>query len=97
MSLNDRTRDRVRWRCRRGLLELDLVLNAFLEQHYDSLDASGLEAFKSLLARSDHELLDLVMGCSESANIHESRVLSLVRRISPAPPGLPAAPGAKGG
>ena len=30
---------RIHWHCRRGLLELDLVLAAFLERHLDRLDA----------------------------------------------------------
>ncbi|MCU7841989.1 MAG: succinate dehydrogenase assembly factor 2 [Candidatus Thiodiazotropha sp. (ex Troendleina suluensis)] len=29
--------DRLRWQCRRGMLELDVLLEAFLEQHYEAL------------------------------------------------------------
>jgi len=82
MSLDDRLRNRIRWRCRRGLLELDLVLNAFLERHLDELDAGGLEALKSLLVRSDPELLDLVLGREEAAGVGERRLLALMRNES---------------
>jgi antitoxin CptB len=82
MSVGDRLRSRIRWRCRRGLLELDLVLHAFLERHLDGLDAAGLEALKSLLARSDPELLDLVLGRQEAAGIREREVLALMRNES---------------
>jgi len=53
---------RLRWRCRRGLLENDLVLERFLERHGRSLDDAGLAAFNELLALPDPELWDLVSG-----------------------------------
>ena len=78
--MNDpRQLDRLRWRCRRGMLELDLVLNAFLERHLATLDPAGIEAFKSLLARTDPELLDLVMGREEGLDAHERELLTLMR------------------
>ena len=58
-------RDRIRWHCRRGLLELDLVLAAFLERHFDRLDAREVELFKALLEQPDNDLVDLVMGRAE--------------------------------
>jgi antitoxin CptB len=75
----DRTRDRIRWRCRRGMLELDLVLHAFLERHFDGLDASMTHAFCAMLGRSDPELLDLIMGGEEPGNMNERKVLALIR------------------
>ena len=81
-AANDRTRERIRWRCRRGLLELDLVLNAFLARHFDELDAAGLEAFSTLLARTDPELLELVMGRGEPARRRERELLALMRSDS---------------
>ena len=41
--------DRVRWHCRRGMLELDLVLKRFLEQHFAGLSPLQHAAFKRLL------------------------------------------------
>ena len=54
--------DRVRWRCRRGLLELDLVLEAFLARDYGRLDAAQRGLFNELLDRPDNDLLDLALG-----------------------------------
>jgi antitoxin CptB len=82
MMIGDRLRERLRWRCRRGLLELDLVLQAFLDRHFDGLDAAGLEAFKSLLARSDPDLLDLVLGRAEPGSARERQLLALMRSES---------------
>ena len=81
-QLNDRMHDRLRWRCRRGMLELDLVLNAFLNRHLEELDPSGIEAFKRLLARPDPDLFDLVMGREEPENIGEEEVLAKIRRAT---------------
>ena len=82
MSLGDRLHERIRWRCRRGLLELDLVLQAFLERHLDELDAAGLEALKSLLAKSDPDLLDLVLGREEADGVRERQLIAVMRSES---------------
>jgi succinate dehydrogenase flavin-adding protein (antitoxin of CptAB toxin-antitoxin module) len=57
--------DRIRWRCRRGLLELDLVLMGFLERCFDRLDADERQLFNELLDESDNDLLDLALGRRE--------------------------------
>jgi antitoxin CptB len=41
--------DRLRWQCRRGMLELDLLLEAFLDQHYPSLSPRLQRHFLQLL------------------------------------------------
>ena len=79
MSTLDRMHDRLRWRCRRGMLELDLVLSAFLERHLDQLDASEIEALKVLLALPDPDLLDLVMG-AEPEGAAEHELIALMRK-----------------
>ncbi len=53
--------DRIRWQCRRGMLELDLVLNRFLEQDLAGLAPAELETFKELLDEPDPQLLAWVM------------------------------------
>ncbi len=54
--------DKIRWQCRRGLLELDLILERFNQQHLTHLDAEQLARFMELLAFADNDLLDLLMG-----------------------------------
>ena len=78
MTLSARERDRIRWRCRRGMLELDLVLTGFLDVYLDRLDDAQLDALNGLLMRPDPELLDLVMGRSEGRNPNERSVLALI-------------------
>ena len=54
--------NRLRWQCRRGLLELDLLLNDFLDRGYADLNPQSQYAFKQLLEYPDTELLALLMG-----------------------------------
>ena len=54
--------ERVRWRCRRGLLELDIVLGRFVEKHYASLDEVQQTAFDVLLDLPDNVLWDMITG-----------------------------------
>jgi antitoxin CptB len=46
--------NRLRWQCRRGLLELDLVLERFLEKHGDRLQGERLSSFQTLLTFADN-------------------------------------------
>ena len=59
--------DRIRWRCRRGLLELDLVLQRFLERRFEGLDPDDRRLFDELLDAPDNDLLDMALGRAEPA------------------------------
>lgn len=52
----DARKNRLKWACRRGMLELDLVLLAFLEQRYDLLPCEQKNDFERLLSCTDPEL-----------------------------------------
>ena len=71
--------DKIRWHCRRGLLELDLILEKFNRKHLTRLDAGQLECFQELLAFSDNDLLDFVMGRSEVADSRYDALLGKLR------------------
>ena len=57
--------NRLRWNCRRGLLENDLVLEKFLERHAGSLEGEHLAAFRTLLDLDDNALWALLSGRSD--------------------------------
>ncbi len=59
-SLTAEEARRLSWRCRRGLLELDIVLQAFSENYLQHLTASELNAFDRLLDLPDNEFLDIL-------------------------------------
>jgi antitoxin CptB len=71
--------NRIRWHCRRGMLELDLVLGAFVERQFGRLDAGQIRAFRELLEYPDQDLFDLIMGRAEPADESVRGVLELVR------------------
>jgi antitoxin CptB len=63
---------RLKWRCRRGLLELDIVLQRFLERHpVDPL-------FAELLELPDNDLWDIIIGRSER---FDARLKGAVERL----------------
>lgn len=53
---------RLRWQCRRGMLELDLMLETFVEKRYADLPIKTKHAFHQLLKCQDQFLLDYLMG-----------------------------------
>jgi antitoxin CptB len=59
MSTN---RGRVRWQCRRALLELDLVFARFLERHFDRLSDDQIADLDDLLRCDDYDLWAMVNG-----------------------------------
>lgn len=74
---------RLAWQCRRGMLELDLVLQAYLDHHYDAAPAEEQQAFEALLKYPDPLLLEYVMGYTVPA---DSRLAHVVHRLRAAPP-----------
>ncbi len=71
--------NRLRWHCRRGMLENDLILERFMDVHGSTLEGERLAAFKRLLARSDGDLWDLVCGRKTSPDPAEAEVLGLLQ------------------
>jgi succinate dehydrogenase flavin-adding protein (antitoxin of CptAB toxin-antitoxin module) len=62
------------------LLELDLVLERFLEKYRDRLQGENLNSFKSLLAYTDDELWNMVRGRAECSDTQEAVVMQWLRR-----------------
>ena len=54
--------DKLRWQCRRGMLELDYALSDFLEQRYPDLPRDQQALFVRMLDFEDQLLLDWLMG-----------------------------------
>ncbi len=53
---------RLRWQCRRGMLELDAMLSAYLDRRFTSAAQREKDAFYRLLKYPDQELLEYLMG-----------------------------------
>ena len=57
--------DRMLWRCRRGMRELDKVVEGYYLLHYEAATEQTKQAFESLLEEADPDLLSWVMGRTE--------------------------------
>jgi len=73
--------DRLRWRCRRGLLENDLILARFLDARGAAISEQEVVALDRLLALSDNELWDLLAGRQEPADAAVKPLLDALRAI----------------
>jgi antitoxin CptB len=69
--------ERIRWRSRRGLLEMDLVLQKFMARHLESLDETALAAYESLLTEFDTDLLDYVNGRNQPLDLAQQQIVAL--------------------
>ncbi len=77
-------RELLRWRCRRGTKELDLLLERFLVRHYDQAPPETRRAFERLLALPDPVLAELLLGPAPGpADAELAAVAALV--AAPAP------------
>jgi len=70
---------RLRWQCRRGLLENDLVLEKFLARRAGMLDRERLSALSELLQLSDNELWELVSGRVEPGQERHREIVDWLR------------------
>ena len=67
--LDERALSRLRWRCRRGMLENDIFLERFLNRNATSLTVRQAASLMELLDLSDNDLLDLHLGKKALAQV----------------------------
>jgi succinate dehydrogenase flavin-adding protein (antitoxin of CptAB toxin-antitoxin module) len=60
--IDERSLSKLRWRCRRGLLENDLFIERFFARHAETLTVRQARGMTQLMDLSDHDLMDLMMG-----------------------------------
>ncbi|OAI50024.1 hypothetical protein AYO45_00140 [Gammaproteobacteria bacterium SCGC AG-212-F23] len=73
---------RLRWSCRRGMLELDILLGNFLDKQYLKCSKKDQETFVRLLENTDQDLFLWLMG-KEVPNDPEFRLLvEKIREVS---------------
>jgi antitoxin CptB len=69
---------KLRWRCRRGMKELDLLLLRYVEEQYGAAPSSHQEAFRALLDAPDPVIYAYCLGGEQPAS---PLLSSLVQRI----------------
>ena len=71
-----------RWQCRRGMLELDLLLNNFIDKNVESLTRQQKQSFELLLSYPDQTLLDLLLANTVSSDADLSLLVQTIRSTS---------------
>lgn len=71
--------NRLRWRCRRGMRELDQLLGWYLEARYAHVDNAQKDAFSTLLEQQDPQLWDWLTGRSVAAEARWQRIIDEIR------------------
>ncbi|MES2975065.1 MAG: succinate dehydrogenase assembly factor 2 [Pseudomonadota bacterium] len=59
--LDERGLSKLRWRCRRGLLENDLFIEKFFARHAEGLTTGQADGMNELMDLADNDLLDLLL------------------------------------
>ena len=77
--MDPRAVERLKWRSRRGLLELDLVFERFWAGPGRELEAQDAAAMERLLALPDNDLLDMVMGRAQARDAGIARLVEKLR------------------
>ncbi|GAB1391783.1 MAG: hypothetical protein AMXMBFR78_34900 [Rubrivivax sp.] len=65
LALDPRDLGRLKWRCRRGLLENDLLIERFFRRHEETITVRQAQGLQALMDLSDHDLLDLLLSRRE--------------------------------
>lgn len=73
---------RLQWQCRRGMLELDLLLNDFLNTQYETLSSNEQTVFEKLLDYPDQVLFEYFMGKMKPVDKDVAHVVERIRHPS---------------
>jgi antitoxin CptB len=81
-KLDERALSKLRWRCRRGLLENDLFIERFFSRHESGLTVSQAEGLNMLMDLADNDLLDLLLRRKEPQDdINTSEVREVLEML----------------
>lgn len=75
----------LRWRCRRGMLELDMLLIPFFDKAYPGLSATEKKLFATLLEAPDPELYNWLIGTDQPANHALFPIIETIKRHAQTP------------
>ena len=73
--------ERLRWRSRRGLLELDLVFQRYWKDNGGEMSDGEAKVLERLLALPDNDLLDLVMGRAQARDAASAALVEKLKAV----------------
>ena len=97
MRVGERDLSKLKWRCRRGLLENDIFIERFFRRYEETLTTRQAAGLQALMDLADNDLLDLLLARKEPQDLADElshlpqvhEVLALMR-VAPAAPREPA-------
>jgi antitoxin CptB len=84
MSLPAAEYSELKWRCRRGMLELDILLNTYLDSSYGRMSREQGELFSEILDYPDQVLFDLLLGNMQSGSDGVNRMVADIQATNQA-------------
>ena len=72
----------LRWRCRRGIREMDLLLQTFIDKYFDTLSAEEITAFENLLEQPDLDIMDWIMGRSDPPSAAIKTIIEQINKAA---------------
>jgi len=70
---------KIKWQCRRGMLELDLILNRFYKNSIDNLTENEISSFENLLGQQDPDLYAWLMGYETPTEKELEEIVTYIR------------------
>jgi antitoxin CptB len=74
---------KLRWRCRRGMKELDILLTRYVDERYGAAPPEEQQAFQRLLETQDPEIYAYCLG-QEPPPAHLAALIERITANSPA-------------
>lgn len=71
---------RLRWQCRRGMLELDVILQSFFDSKFHSLTDEEQQAFERLLSQPDPILYSWLLGFEKTSDPSLIKIIELIKK-----------------
>ena len=71
-------KSRILWRCRRGIKEMDIVLQDFIKNSYDELNNENKSAFSKLLEEQDLDILNWILGKDKP---EDTALIEIIKKI----------------
>ncbi len=71
-------KSRLLWRCRRGIKEMDIVLQDFIKDSYDELNNENKSAFSKLLEEQDLDILNWILGKDKP---EDTALIEIIKKI----------------
>jgi antitoxin CptB len=96
--LGERGLSKLKWRCRRGLLENDLLIEQFFTRHESTLSVRQAKGLNDLMDLADNDLLDLLLRRKEPGQLSDAtakasastmEALEVLKLLRPGLPGRP--------